>query len=127
MNTNTDKQFDQNHSKLIEHPWMNMYFVRCTTWKWYNNSQIEILSGKENIPVVLDEWQTLVFHEANTNQSCAELILFLAARYSQKEEIPADLDQIILRSVEFLVEDVQAVRMTSSKMDIPEEYEFPQE
>ena len=104
-----------------------MYFVRCATWKWHNNEQIEILSEKGHIPVVLDEWQTLIFHEANTNQTCAELILSLAARYSKKEAVPADLDQIILRSLEFLVDNVQAVRMTSSKMDIPEEYEFPQE
>lgn len=76
---------------------------------------------------MLDEWQTLIFHEANTNQSCAELILSLASRYSNKDEVPEELDQIILRSLKFLVDNVQAVRMTSNKMDIPEEYEFPQE
>jgi hypothetical protein len=127
MNTNKDKEFDQNYSKLIEHPWMNLYFLRSATWKWHNNGQIEILTQKGHNPVVLDEWQTLVFHSANTNQTVAELIRSLSARYSNQEDIPANLDQIIIKALEYLVEEVQAVRMTTSKMDIPEEYEFPLE
>ncbi len=127
MNTNPNMLFDQTHSQLIEHSWMNMYFVRCATWKWHNNKQIEIMSENGHIPVVLDEWQTLVFHEANTNQTITELILSLATRYSKKEAVPVNLDMIILKSLEFLVADVQAVRMTSIKMDIPDDYVFPLE
>lgn len=105
---------------------MDLYIARCATWEWHNASQIDIVDANGNVLVTLDEWQTLIFHEADGGRTVRNLLTWRASHYcSQSKPKPPDLDQTVLNALTVLVEEMRVVELCQEGPVLPDKLLTP--
>lgn len=99
------------------------YLARCALWDWHDNSTIDITDDQNHVNAHLDEWQTLVFFEADGNITVEEIIASLSAKY--EGQLPKDYNAKIIDSTKKLIEEIKGVELWDHKEDLPYYYEWP--
>jgi hypothetical protein len=105
--------------------WKQKYLARCALWNWHDSHRINIVDIQNRGTITLDSWQTLVFHEADGNKTVEELFFWLVSQYSDKQEIPQNLEEIILTALKQLIEQMKVVELWTQKNDLAYYFELP--
>ncbi len=99
------------------------YLARCTLWNWHDNSTIDIIDLENNVIFHLDEWQTMVFFEADGNITAEALVSSLQAKYHGR--VPQDFNDRVFISTEELAYKFKVIELWSHKDDLPYYFELP--
>lgn len=101
------------------------YFGRRAPWRWHNDGQIDVLDDRHDVVATLDEWETLVFHEAEGHRTVGELIASTAEQFRGKAPVPPDLEETISKALRRLVEELNAVELTDEWEALRDEHNLP--
>jgi hypothetical protein len=100
---------------LDDHPWAGCYFTRNAAWGWHDAGRIDVLDDRGAVLTTLDEWQTLVFHEADGERRVGEFFRWLLTKYPDEGEIPPDLAGTITRVLSDLVDRLGVVELAGER------------
>lgn len=101
------------------------FLARRARWEWHDNQRIDILDEHDRPVFTLDEWQTLVFHEADGNHSLEMIISWFPSQYQDTGKVPADYRREITRAASFLVDDRRWVEHWDRPDDLAREVALP--
>ena len=113
-----NKGIMDNTSKLKD-----KYLAKHALWNWHDNSTIDIVDADNNVLIHLNEWQALVFFEADGSTTTERLIYSLLTTYKNLNE--EDLRKTIVDSAEQLVFELNVVELRSEKDDLPYCFDLP--
>jgi hypothetical protein len=103
------------------------YLARAAAWDWHDAATIDILDEQGDVVRTLDQWQTLVFHEADANRTVAQLVAWLEDRPAvDAHGRPAD-DPVgsVTQALAALTDDLGLVELRDAKADLPPEHDLP--
>lgn len=103
------------------------FLARCVRWAWHDNVRIDVLDERGRPAHTLDEWQTLVFHEADGQRTLAQIIAMFPTRYRDPAAIPAAYQRELTEAARFLIEDRHWVMPRDRRNPLPEEFSEPVE
>src|SRR5688572_1772631 len=103
----------------------NKFFMRAAPWDWHDGARIDLVDEAGRVLITLDEWQTLIFHEADANRRIGDFITWMASKYRNPAELPPDLAQRIEATLRQLVDDLGAVALVDTSRDLPYHLELP--
>lgn len=119
MTTNRD------YDSIKAHPWKEKYMARCALWNWHDSHTVNIVDNQNREMITLNPWQTLVFHEADGNKTVEEFFFWLVGQYRDAEEIPQNLEEIILNALKELIEEKKVVELWDNKNDLAYYFDLP--
>lgn len=88
---------------LKNSPLKDLYFYRAAPWYWLTENMITINDNYAPRVITLDPWPQMIFLDATGKLTISEYVDFVGSKY--KNEIPTDLDTIILSMIELLLKD----------------------
>jgi len=100
---------------LDDHPWAGFYFMRTAPWDWHDAGRIDVLDESGAVLTTLDEWQTLVFHQADGERRVGEFFTWLLTKYPDETEIPPDLPETVTRALTDLVDGLHVVELAGER------------
>lgn len=101
------------------------FLARRARWKWHDDVRIDILDDRDQPLATLDEWQTLVFHEADGNHTLEAIISAFPSHYKDPKKVPADYRREITRAAGSLVDDHHWVECWNRADDLACEVALP--
>lgn len=100
------------------------FLARCARWEWHDKLRIDILDDRDRPVATLDEWQTLVFHEADGNHSLDMLIEWFPSQYHDPAMVPAEYRRAITQAASSLL-DQHWIEGWDRRDDLPREVALP--
>jgi len=110
----------------IKQDWSNKILARNTKWSWHDEKHINILDNEEVFSITLDEWQTLVFHEADGNKTIDNIILWFPTQYKDKNSVPHNFEKYIYQAGEDLIFKLKIIELWDTKEDLAYSFDLPQ-
>ncbi|HEX7842137.1 MAG TPA: hypothetical protein VF469_31915 [Kofleriaceae bacterium] len=101
------------------------FLARRVRWEWHDRVRIDILDDRDQPVVTLDEWQTLVFHEADGNHTLEAIIAEYPSYYQDPQKVPADYRGEITRAAGSLVDERHWVERWDRADDLAHEVALP--
>lgn len=116
-------------AKLTNDPkiWNRKILARCAIWDWHDSKCIDVLDYKGNVDFTLNEWETLVFHEADGNNTIEDIISLFPTLYKNKEMIPKQYEKNIFKAAEDLIFKMKLVELWDRKEDLAYYFDLPKE
>ena len=107
----------------------DLYFSRIKKWDWLNHKQIFLADnnsdGKVKM-VTLDFWSQEMFLDLNGQKTVTEYLTVLINQFQEsKMEIPVDLDEFMIETLESLNNDLNAIEFSNSPIKVAAEFENP--
>lgn len=103
-----------------------LYLARVAPWDWHDEGTVDILDEQGHVTATLDDWQTLVFHEADANTTVGELIAMLKRRPPvDAKGIPVDPTGDVLTALHALTADLRAVELREDKSELDSDHNLP--
>jgi hypothetical protein len=81
------------------------FLARCMRWDWHDDVRIDVLDDAGRPICTLDEWQTMVFHEADGQQTLDQIIAMFPTHYRDPAKIPAMYPRKLADAARFLIEE----------------------
>ena len=118
-----------NFSFINSYSKKDLYFSRIKKWDWLNHKHIFLADdnseGKVKM-VTLDFWSQEMFLDANGQKTVTEYLTVLINQFQEsKMEIPADLDEFMIETLESLNNDLNAIEFSNSPIKVASEFENP--
>lgn len=110
----------------MEYNWEYKILARCSFWDWRNSKCINVLDNKGNITQLLNEWETLVFHEANGNNTIRDVIDMYPTMYLKKEMMPKEYENEIIVAAKKIIQHFKLVELWDTKNDLVYYFDVPQ-
>lgn len=88
---------------LKKSPIAGHYFYRAAQWYWLTDDRITINDNHAPRVITLDPWPQMIFLDATDKLTISEYTDYVASKY--KKQIPADLDTVILSTIERLLKE----------------------
>lgn len=101
------------------------FLARRVRWNWHDDVRIDLLDDRDQPITTLDEWQTLVFHEADGNHSLDMIIGWFPTQYKDPAKVPADYRSAITEAAKFLIDDRRWVEPRDRPDDLAREVALP--
>ena len=101
------------------------FLARRARWEWHDDVRIDILDDRDQPVVTLDEWQTLVFHEADGSHTLEAIIAEYPSHYQDPQKVPADYRGEITRAAGSLVDEHHWVERWERADDLAREVALP--
>jgi hypothetical protein len=108
-----------------ERPSQGPFLARCVRWEWHDNTRIDILDEHDHPMCTLDEWQTLVFHEADGQQTLERIISAFPTNYRDPARVPSAYRHELSAAARFLIEDRQWVALWDRRNPLPRDLALP--
>ncbi len=103
-----------------------MYLARCVPWDWHDEGTVDIFDEQGNVTGTLDDWQTLVFHEADANTTVGELIAMLKRRPPvDANGEPVDPTESVMAALGALTGELRAVELRDDKSELDSDHNLP--
>jgi len=78
-----------------------------------------VLNSDHNPSVIpLSPWDTIVFLAANGNTTVGQLIRGTARQYRRQQDVPENLDKVILDIIERMLKDFRIVELSDSPVEL---------
>lgn len=104
----------------------DMYLARRAAWDWHDDGTIDILDERGDVVETLDDWQTLVFHEADANTTVGELMAMLRKRPPvDANGDPVDPTDSVMAALVALTDELRAVELRDGKSELDPDHNLP--
>ena len=68
------------YPEIARHPWRDQYFGRAVVWDWNTEQKLDVHAPDTGANLVFDDWEQLVFAEADGGRTVSGLVDWLVAR-----------------------------------------------
>lgn len=113
-----------NTEGLNKSPLRNKYFARTKKWDWLNSEMIHVYDSKSTRMITMDQWPQTVYLDAIRDKTVEEYVHFFAKRYP-KNQIPEELPNAILESLNGLVDQEGIVELSDLPITLSDELLVP--
>jgi hypothetical protein len=114
-----------NFETLASSPLKDKYFFRNKKWDWVDEKTIHIFDNESTEIETIDSWAKYIFISAEGFETVAELIK-KAALWYPKNQIPKDLDVILLENINDLYLKNKIIDISDEFFPIEDSFRYPQ-